>query len=57
MSACNDQTYMKREGKKGFPGERVRQLVLVHGNHRQVHNLVVIMVVIGHDHDNCEPLS
>ena len=43
---------MKREGKYGFPGEGVRQLVLVHGNHRQVHNLVVIMVVTGHDHDN-----
>ena len=37
---------MKWERKHSLPGERVRQLVFVHRDHRHVHNLMIVMLLL-----------
>ena len=36
---------MKWERKHSLPGERVRQLVFVHRDHRHVHNLRMMVIM------------
>ena len=42
VSSVSSDTHMKWERKHSLPGERVRQLVFVHGDHRHVHNLMIM---------------